>query len=48
MRVAVVIPARDVAPYIGAAIGSVLCQSHADLTLTVVDDGSVDNTGIWS
>ena len=46
MRVAVVIPARDVAPYIGAAIGSVLCQSHADLTLTVVDDGSVDNTGM--
>jgi glycosyltransferase involved in cell wall biosynthesis len=45
MRVAVVIAARDVAPYIGAAIASVLSQSHADLSLTVVDDGSVDGTG---
>jgi glycosyltransferase involved in cell wall biosynthesis len=44
MRVAVVIPARDVAPYIGAAVGSVLSQSHADLSLIVVDDGSVDET----
>jgi glycosyltransferase involved in cell wall biosynthesis len=45
MRVAVVIAARDVAPYIAAAIESVLSQSHADLSLTVVDDGSVDGTG---
>ena len=45
MRVAVVIAARDVAPYIGAAVESVLSQSHADLSLTVVDDGSVDGTG---
>jgi glycosyltransferase involved in cell wall biosynthesis len=45
MRVAVVIAARDVAPYIGAAIGSVLSQLHADLSLTVVDDGSADDTG---
>jgi glycosyltransferase involved in cell wall biosynthesis len=34
-----------VAPYIGAAVESVLSQSHADLSLTVVDDGSVDDTG---
>jgi glycosyltransferase involved in cell wall biosynthesis len=44
MRVAVVIAARDVAPYIGVAIASVLTQSHADLSLTVVDDGSCDGT----
>lgn len=44
MRVAVVIAARDVAPYIGAAIASVLAQSHADFSLTVVDDGSCDGT----
>ena len=44
MRVAVVIAARDVAPYIGAAVNSVLSQSHADVSLTVVDDGSVDDT----
>ena len=44
MRVAVVIAARDVAPFIGDAVASVLSQSHSDLSLTVVDDGSVDGT----
>jgi glycosyltransferase involved in cell wall biosynthesis len=44
VRVAVVIAARDVAPFIGAAVGSVLGQSHSDLSLTVVDDGSSDET----
>jgi len=44
MRVAVVLAARDVAPYIGAAIDSVLTQSFPDLSLTVVDDGSIDDT----
>jgi glycosyltransferase involved in cell wall biosynthesis len=44
MRVAVVIAARNVAPFIGVTVGSVLSQSHADLSLTVVDDGSTDST----
>ena len=44
MRVAVVIAARDVAPFIAVAVKSVLTQSHTELTLTVVDDGSVDAT----
>lgn len=44
MRVAVVIAALDVAPFIGDAVGSVLAQTHGDLSLTVVDDGSVDDT----
>jgi glycosyltransferase involved in cell wall biosynthesis len=44
MRVAVIIAARDVAPYIGDAVHSVLAQSHGDLRLIVVDDGSVDAT----
>ena len=44
MRVAVIIAARDIAGFVGVAIGSVLTQTHADLTLTVVDDGSVDDT----
>jgi glycosyltransferase involved in cell wall biosynthesis len=44
MRVAVIIAARDLAHYIGDAIGSVLGQSHTDLRLIVVDDGSADAT----
>jgi glycosyltransferase involved in cell wall biosynthesis len=44
MRVAVIIAARDVASFIGMAVGSVLAQSHAALALVVVDDGSVDAT----
>jgi hypothetical protein len=44
MRVAVVIAARDIAGFVGVAIRSVLTQTHADLSLTVVDDGSVDST----
>ena len=44
MRVAVVIAARDVAPYIGDAVASVLAQSHEALALIVVNDGSVDDT----
>ncbi|MBW4022380.1 MAG: glycosyltransferase family 2 protein [Proteobacteria bacterium] len=44
MRVAVVIAARDVAPYIAVAVQSVLAQTHQDLSLTVVDDGSRDDT----
>jgi hypothetical protein len=43
--VSVVIPCFDQAHYLGEAIESVLAQSHPDLELTVVDDGSDDNTG---
>jgi glycosyltransferase involved in cell wall biosynthesis len=44
MRVAVIIAARDVAPFIGDALASVLGQSHGDLSLILVDDGSADGT----
>ena len=44
MRVAIVIPAFNVAPFVGQAIGSVLAQTHPDWVLTVVDDGSADDT----
>lgn len=43
-RVSVVMPAYDREATIGAAIRSVLAQSHADLELIVVDDGSRDAT----
>jgi glycosyltransferase involved in cell wall biosynthesis len=44
MRIGIVMPAYDVAPYIGDAIRSVLAQTHADWTMTIVDDGSTDDT----
>ena len=44
MRVGIVIPAFNVAPWVGNAIQSVLNQTHADWSLVVVNDGSTDDT----
>jgi glycosyltransferase involved in cell wall biosynthesis len=44
VHVGVVTPAFNVAPYIGDAIRSVLSQIHQDWTMTIVDDGSTDET----
>ncbi len=44
--VTIVMPARDAAPWIGAALASVADQTypHEDLEIVVIDDGSVDGT----
>ena len=42
--VTVVIPAFNAAKYIGEAIQSVLDQTHTNLQILVIDDGSTDNT----
>jgi glycosyltransferase involved in cell wall biosynthesis len=42
--VSVIMPAYNVAPYVGAAMTSVLDQTFSDLELVVVDDGSTDAT----
>jgi glycosyltransferase involved in cell wall biosynthesis len=44
LHIAVIIPAFNVAPYLGDAIASVLNQTHRDWTLVIVDDGSTDTT----
>jgi glycosyltransferase involved in cell wall biosynthesis len=44
VRIGIVTPARNAAPWIGDAIRSVLAQSHGDWTMVVVDDGSTDAT----
>lgn len=43
-RLAVVIPARDEVGNIGPCVEAVLAQEHADLHITVLDDGSTDGT----
>lgn len=42
--IAVVIPARDAAPYLAQALDSVLGQTVAPTEVVVVDDGSSDDT----
>ena len=43
--VSVVIPAYNAERYVRAALASVLAQTHRDLEVIVVDDGSTDRTG---
>lgn len=43
-RVSIVIPAYNMAPYIGETLDSVLAQRFSDYEVIVVDDGSTDDT----
>lgn len=44
MHITIVTPAYNVAGYLGAAIESVLAQTHRTWTMLVIDDGSTDDT----
>ena len=43
--VSVVVPAYDVADYLGACLDSLLAQTHREVEVVVVDDGSPDASG---
>jgi glycosyltransferase involved in cell wall biosynthesis len=43
-RVAVVVPSYNHAPFVAAALRSVLAQTHAPARLLVIDDGSRDGS----
>lgn len=43
-RISVVVPAFNVAPYIGEALASLQAQTLADFEAIIVDDGSTDTT----
>jgi glycosyltransferase involved in cell wall biosynthesis len=45
VKLGVIIPCYNVAPYVRAAVTSVLDQTMRDLEVIVVNDGSTDNTG---
>ena len=44
-KVSVIIPAYNHERFVGAAVESVLGQSHRDVELIVINDGSTDRTG---
>jgi glycosyltransferase involved in cell wall biosynthesis len=50
MRLDIVTPAWNMAPWIGAAIRSGLAQTRVDWRMVVVDDGSTDDTPdvVWA
>lgn len=43
-QVSVVMPVRNLAPYVGASIASILAQSFRDFEFLILDDGSTDGT----
>ncbi|MBL8651518.1 MAG: glycosyltransferase [Sphingopyxis sp.] len=45
LRLSVIMPMHNAAPFVGMAIDSILAQSAVDFTFYIVDDGSTDGSG---
>ena len=43
-RISVIVPAYNIAPYLGRCLTSLWHKPHVDLEIIVVDDGSKDGT----
>ena len=43
--ISVIVPAFNIAPYIGRCLDSLLAQTYKDIEMIVINDGSVDQTG---
>lgn len=44
-KISVIVPVYNVEPYLKKCVESVLCQTHYNLEVILIDDGSTDNSG---
>ena len=44
LKISVIVPVYNAAPYLRACIESVLCQTYPDFELILTDDGSTDQS----
>ena len=45
LKIAVVLPVYNTAPYLCECLESLICQIHANFVIYAVDDGSCDGSG---
>lgn len=45
MKISIIVPCYNIAPWLPGCLDSILQQTHGDLEVIVIDDGSTDETG---